>query len=405
MKNRLGFALFLAFTGASALTVAAPASAPANCRNTGDFGGWLDAFKREAVIKGVSRATLESVESDLRFEPSIISKDRGQGVFGQPFLEFAGRMVDKSGRVGQGATRIKKYGDIFQRIETKYGVPPSVITGFWALETDFGANSGKSPIIPALTTLAYDCRRGAMFREELMAALQVLEQRKLPKAELIGAWAGEIGQMQFLPAHYLNHGVDFDGDGKVDLRNSAPDVLASTGNLLKSMGWRKGEPWLQEVSVPERMPWQEADISIQHPGSQWASWGVKRADGRALASDQLPASLILPMGRNGPAFLAYKNFKVYLEWNQSFVYATTAAYLATRLEGAGQVNRGNGDVSPLTQAQGKELQQILSARGFDVGKIDGIIGLKTRTAVKAMQIKFSMPADSYPTAELIERLR
>ncbi len=405
MKLLYRLTAIVMFSASGLVAHAAPASAPANCRNTGDFGGWLEGFKREAVNKGVSRATLASVAADLRFEPSVISKDRGQGVFGQPFLEFAGRMVEKSGRVGQGAARIKRYSDIFKRIEARYGVPASVITGFWALETDFGANSGNSPIIPALTTLAYDCRRGAMFREELLAALQVLEQRKLPKAELIGAWAGEIGQMQFLPGHYLNHGVDFDGDGKVDLRNSAPDVLASTANLLKSMGWRKGEPWLQEVRVPQRMPWEEADISIQHPRSQWANWGVKRADGRALSADQMPASLILPMGRNGPAFLAYNNFKVYLEWNQSFVYATTAAYLATRLEGAPQVSRGNGVVTPLTQAQGKQLQQILAARGYDVGKIDGIIGLKTRAAVRATQLKFGMPADSYPTAELIARLR
>lgn len=385
--------------------IAAPASAPANCRNTAEFGTWLEGFKRDAAAKGISRGTLEAVQGDLRFDESVIRKDRGQGVFSQPFLEFAGRMVDKSGRVGQGAARIKKYSDAFQTIETRYGIPPSVITGFWALETDFGANSGNTPIIPALTTLAYDCRRGAMFREELLAALQVLEKRRLPKAELIGAWAGELGQMQFLPAHYLNYGVDFDNDGKVDLRNSVPDVLASTANLLKGYGWRKGEPWLQEVRVPLKMPWEEADIAIQHPRSQWANWGVKRADGRALPADQIPASLILPMGRNGPAFLAYNNFKVYLEWNQSFVYATTAAYLATRLDGAPTVGRGNGEVAPLSMAQGKELQQILVARGFDVGKLDGIIGLKTRTAVKATQLKLGMPADSYPTAELIERLR
>jgi lytic murein transglycosylase len=379
--------------------------APANCRNTGDFGAWLDAFKREAASKGVSRATLAASEGDLRFDQSVINRDRGQGVFGQPFLEFAGRMADKSGRIQQGRARIAKYKDAFDRIEQKYGVPAAVITAFWALETDFGANSGKTPIIPALTTLAYDCRRGPMFREELMAALQILDQRRLPKDELIGAWAGEIGHMQFLPGHYLNYGVDFDGDGKVDLRNSVLDVLASTANLLKGMGWRRGEPWLEEVRVPERMPWQEADISIQHPRSQWVNWGVRRADGRALPADPFPASLILPMGRNGPAFLAYNNFKVYTEWNQSFVYATTAAYLATRINGAGQVNPGNGVVTPLTQGQGKELQQVLAARGYDVGKIDGIIGLKTRQAVKAVQIKFGMPADSYPTPELLARLR
>ncbi len=376
-----------------------------NCRNTGSFEVWLANFKREAEAQGISRRTISAALDGVTLDQSVINKDRGQGVFAQDFLTFSGRMVEKSGRIAQGQARMRKYADIFARIEKDFGVPAAVITGFWGLETDFGANSGNSPVIRSIATLAYDCRRPEMFREQLMAALKIVERGDLAPSEMIGAWAGEIGQMQFVPKHYLDYGVDYDHDGKVDLRHSVPDVLASTANLLKGEGWRRGEPWLEEVRVPAKLPWQEADLSIQHPRSQWAEWGVTRADGQPLKADSMPASLVLPMGRFGPAFLAYDNFKVYLEWNQSLVYSTTAAYFATRLAGAPALNRGNGEIPALSQNDVKQLQQILAGKGFDVGKIDGVIGLNTRSAVKQMQMKYGLPADSYPTAELLERLR
>jgi hypothetical protein len=222
---------------------------------------------------------------------------------------------------------------------------------------------------------------------------------------MTGPFAGELGQVQFLPMHYRDYGVDFDGDGRRDLIRSSADALASAANYMQKLGWRRGEPWLQEVRVPERLPWEEAGVDIQHPRSQWARWGVTLASGAALPADNLPASLILPMGRNGPAFLAYPNFKVYLEWNQSLVYATTAAYLATRLAGAPRVSPGRGEVDTLSFSETQELQQLLARRGYDVGKADGIVGLQTRTAVRDVQKKLGLPADSYPSAELLQRLR
>jgi hypothetical protein len=205
--------------------------------------------------------------------------------------------------------------------------------------------------------------------------------------------------------HYVDYGVDFDGDGRVDMLKSSADALASAANYMAHLGWRRGEPWLQEVDVPNDLPWEQADITIKLPRSQWVAWGVKAAHGDGLPADQMPASLLLPMGRNGPAFLAYQNFNIYLEWNSSLVYSTTAAYFATRLAGAPKVGRGNGPVDSLGGAEIKRLQTALSQRGYDVGKIDGIIGLQTRAAVKDVQMQLGLPADSYPTTELLSRIR
>ena len=184
-----------------------------------------------------------------------------------------------------------------------------------------------------------------------------------------------------------------------------PDVLASTARLLVHHGWRRDEPWLQEVVVPRRMPWQEADISIQHPRSDWVKWGVKLRSGRSLPADNMPASLILPMGRNGPAFLGYNNFRVYTEWNQSLIYALTAAYYATRLDGAPPFSHGRGNIPAFSAGQVKQLQRLLVKHGQDVGDVDGKLGVKSRAAVRKMQMKFGLPADSYPSKELFAKLR
>jgi len=389
---------------ATAVFMTIPAAHAQTCNHTQSFENWLEGFKREAMAAGISQQTISQALDGITYDPAIVRKDRGQGVFSQSFIEFSTRMVAPY-RIEKGAALIRKYHNVFQRVEKEYGVPAPVIVGFWGLETDFGSNSGKSPILRSLATLAYDCRRPEMFRPQLLAALKIIQRGDLTPQEMIGAWAGEIGQTQFLPAHYYEFGVDMDGDGRVDLRNSVPDVLGSTARLLVFHGWKRGQPWLQEVRVPDEMPWQEADISIQHSRSKWAGWGVTLPGGRALPTDNMQASLILPMGRNGPAFLAYDNFKVYTEWNQSLVYAITASYYATRLAGAPAYSKGRGEVPPFGAQQVQELQHLLSQQGYDVGEADGKLGLKTRQVVKQAQLKFGLPADSYPTTELLARLR
>ena len=395
--------LTIAIALVAALTSPALAQRAA-CHRGASFEQWLDQFKHEAMAEGISPRTIAAASHHMVYDQSVVNRDHGQKVFSQTFLEFSDRMVARH-RIDGGIQRIAKNRPLFQRIEQQYGVPAPVIAAFWALETDFGGFMGNLPTIKSVTSLAYDCRRPDLFRKQLLAALKIVERGDLSPDQMIGPFAGELGQFQFLPAHYVDYAVDFDGDGRRDLIRSAPDALASAANYLAKIGWKRGQPWLEEVRAPANMDWAQADLTIQHPRSQWVRWGVTKADGSPIAGDAQPASLLLPMGRFGPAFLAYPNFQVFLEWNQSIVYSTSAAYLATRIAGAPPMHRGSGKVVPFASAQIRELQSLLARRGHDVGKIDGFLGLKSRAAVKAEQIKLGLPADSYPTPELVQRLQ
>ncbi len=381
------------------------ALAQPNCRNTGSFEPWLANFKREAAAKGISQAAIAAASPYMVYDQRIVNIDRGQRFFAQNFVEMSDKMILGAGRLSSGAAQIKKHQALFAREEKEYGVPASVITAFWGLESDFGAGQGKDQAIKSLTTLAFDCRRSDMFRGHLFDALRLIERGDLRADEMIGSWAGELGQTQMMPSEYMAHAIDYDGDGRRNLIRSAPDVVGSTGKYLVHLGWKRGEPWLQEVRVPANFPWKEADLSVQHPRSQWVGWGVARADGKALPADGMPASVVLPVGRFGPAFLAHDNFQAYLKWNNSLNYSLTAAYYATRLDGAPAMNKGGGNIPKITFEEAREVQQLLEQRGYDVGRIDGVLGLKTRVAVREMQIKLGMPADGWPTAELLARLR
>jgi lytic murein transglycosylase len=375
------------------------------CRAGVSFDRWLADFKQGALREGVSQNALNQAAAQLVYDPSIVSRDRGQRVFGQGFTEFAARMAADY-RMQQGQQRLKTYAQAFSRAEREYGVPGAVIAAFWGLESDFGANTGKLPTIKSLATLAYDCRRADMFRAELIAALKIIDRGDLTVPQMIGSWAGELGQTQFLPRHYFDYAVDYDGDGRRNMLTSPADVIGSTAHYIQAgLKWRRGEPWLQEIRVPSNLPWQETDLTITHPRSRWAGWGVTYADGRPLPNDAMPASVVLPMGRNGPAFLAYANFAAYREWNNSLTYSLTAAYLATRIAGAAPMRRPSTPVPTLAFNEVREMQQLLQRQGYDVGKTDGILGQQSRTAVKAMQLKFGMPADAWPTDEFLARLR
>jgi lytic murein transglycosylase len=390
--------------GAFIITALAGHASAATCHNTGSFERWLEQFKKEAIAQGISPKVIAAASPSMTFDPAIVRRDHGQSVFNQTFLQFSDRMVG-GGRIPNGLKKIKQHAALFAQVEKKYGVPAPVITAFWGLESDFGANFGKYNILSAIATLAYDCRRPDFFRQQLFDALRIIERGDQTVDSMIGDWAGEFGGMQFTASDYLKNAVDFDGDGRRDLINSIPDTIASAANFLVSLGWKRGEPWLQEVRVPQNLPWDQADLTIKHPRSQWVAWGVKAAHG-SLRSDDLPASMILPMGRHGPAFLAYPNFQAFLGWNSAYVYSTTVAYFATRLAGAPTVDHSGAKiVQPLSTAQVMELQRLLIRHGYEIGPADGKVGSGTRGAVKKAQIKVGLPADSYPTAELIERLR
>jgi lytic murein transglycosylase len=381
----------------------ANAAQAAPCRTGGPYDKWLADLEREAIAQGVSQRAIAAAAPFLAYDQRIVNIDHGQRVFSQTFLEFSDRMA-AGYRIQMGAAKIKTYAQVFARIEQQYGVPAPVIVAFWALESDFGANMGNYKSLSSIASLAYDCRRADRFRAQLLDALRLIDHGDLAPDEMIGSWAGELGQTQMMPSEYYKYAVDYDGDGRRNLLRSAPDVLASTANYLLGLGWKRGEPWLTEVRVSASVPWDQADLDIKLPRAKWASFGVTLADGRPLPADNLPASLLLPMGRLGPAFLVYPNFDIYLQWNNSLVYSTTAAYLATRIAGAPPLHRGNPPPA-LPFAEIKDMQAMLVRSGHDVGAVDGFLGLKTRQAVKAMQLKYGLPADSYPTAELLARMR
>src|ERR1019366_9154101 len=263
-------------------------AAAASCQNTGSYERWLEGFKKDAAAQGISRQVIEAAAPSMTFDPAIVPRDHGQSVFQQTFLQFSDRMVG-GGRIPNGHAKIKQHAALFAKIEQKYGVPAPVLVAFWGLESDFGANFGNYKILSAIATLAYDCRRPDFFRTQLFDALRIIERGDQRVDEMIGDWAGEFGGLQFTASDYLKNGVDFDGDGRRDLIKSIPDTMASAANFLVSLGWQRGQPWLQEVHVPATLPWQEADLTIQHPRSQWVAWGVKPAYG-ALPPDNLPAS-------------------------------------------------------------------------------------------------------------------
>lgn len=367
----------------------------------GSFSSFVNALKQEATSAGYDSTTINGFFKGARQDPKVLQADRAQGVFQKPFIEFSRRLISQN-RIDRGRSMAQKYDSIFRRIETTYGIDRGVLLAFWAFETDYGSFQGDFNTRNALITLAHDCRRPELFRPQIFAALELYKRGNFDPNRTTGAWAGEIGMVQMLPQDILDNGVDADGDGHVSLKTSAPDALMSGAKMLSHLGWQAGEPWLQEVTIPQGIDLSKTGTGTKLSVRDWQQMGVRAKDG-SLTGQNLQASLLLPQGHKGPAFLAYPNFDVYFEWNQSFTYVLTAAYFANRLEGASVYRAGKPDQG-LSGAQMKQLQQKLQARGYDVGKVDGILGAKTRAAIQQEQKRLGLPADAWPTPALLKQL-
>lgn len=391
----------LKYLGLVGLLIGAPVAAQ-TVPCGGSFGDFMQGVKAEAESRGLPARGIKAVMAAARPNASVLKRDRSQGVFRQSFLEFSARAVSQN-RLDRAVQVAGKYPKTFAKAARDYGVPPEVILAFWAMETDFGAFMGDFPTISALATLAHDCRRPHLFRPQLFAAMELIGRGDMDPA-VTGAWAGEIGHVQMLPGDILERGVDGDGDGRVSLKSSAPDAILSAANMLRYHGWRPGEPWLVEVTAPDTLDWGATGFDAERPVSDWARAGVAARSG-ALPNGRLGAVLLVPQGRKGPKFLAFHNFThVYLEWNKSLVNTTTAAYLATRIGGAQRYLKGNPDPA-FSDDEMILLQKRLKARGHDVGKVDAILGRLTRAAVRAEQKRLGLPADGWPTAQLLNALR
>lgn len=376
------------------LLLASPALA-APCG--GPLSDFTAAITAEAVAQGLPEEAARSYLRGARIDDRVLARDRSQGVFRMNFIDFSRRLISQN-RIDTGRALAQRHAAIFDRAEAEFGVPRGILLAFWAFETDYGQVQGDFNTRDALVTLGHDCRRPELFQPQILAAIALHARGDFP-TDTTGAWAGEIGMVQMLPYDILERGVDGDGDGHVTLKTSVADALMSGARLLQHHGWQAGQPWLAEVTVPARMDWAQTGLDVQKPLSDWQAMGVTgKAD-----LPQGNASLILPQGRNGPAFLAYENFRTLFDWNQSFTYVLTGAYFATRLQGASPYDAGNPDPG-LDDQQMMRLQEKLAALGHDVGKIDGILGAGTRAAVQKEQIRLGLPADAWPTVELLNAL-
>jgi lytic murein transglycosylase len=386
------------FILSAALFVASSSAALAACGGT--FSSFVDGLRTDAISQGIAPATADAFFAGVAQDPAVLRADRKQGVFQLPFVDFSRRLISND-RINRGRANAQKYDTVFDQIELEFGVDRHVLLAFWAFETDYGSFQGDFNTANALVTLAHDCRRPDLFRPQVLAAVELFAKGAFDPRRTTGAWAGEIGMVQMLPRDILENGMDGDGDGKVSLKTSAPDALMSGGRMLQALGWRAGEPWLAEVKLPDDFDWAQTGLETVRPIAAWRAMGVAPRNGPL--ADDLDASVLLPQGRNGPAFVAYPNFRVYFDWNQSFTYVMTAAYFATRLQGATVFDAGNPEPG-LDGDQMKQLQTRLQARGYDVGGIDGILGAGTRKAVRAEQSRLGMPVDGWPTATLLAKL-
>lgn len=383
------------------LTLLAGTGASAKPEGGASFSDFLAGLHRDAAARGVSDATFEAAFSDMKApDPAILARTKKQGEFSRPVWDYLVGAVTP-GRIARGRTRGQALAASLKDIEARYGVPESVVLAIWGVESDFGASAGNVPTVKALATLAAAGHRGDLFRNELLDALQILQRGDITPAAMSGSWAGAMGQVQFLPSTYLGHAVDFDGDGRRDIWRDDADALASIAAYLKDLGWNPALSWGYEVRLPA-----DFDLS-RYAGdlSDFTAQGVVRADGGALPRAG-KASLFLPGGRGGPAFLLTDNFEVIRGYNTSDSYALAVGHLADRLAGGPALSAPWPTSAPRLDAAGiKALQQGLAAKGFYQGDADGRAGPKLREAVRRYQIDAGLPADGYASPALLAHIK
>lgn len=365
-----------------------------------DFPAWLRAFEQEALNRGISQTTLDSALGDLQLAPRVVELDRKQPEFVDTFIQYLERRVTPS-QIARGQALLVEHQALFAEVEKRYGVPREILAAFWGLETNYGATTGDMLIPAALATLAFDGRRSAFFRAELLDALAIIEAGHVTAPEMKGSWAGAMGQMQFMPSTFRRYAVDGDNDGRIDLWSSLPDALHSAGNYLKQAGWKSGKPAALEVRLPKDFEWRNARLSYRRPVAEWQAAGVELASGAPLSKQFGRAGIVVPQGARGPAFMVWDNFDVILQWNRSVSYALSVAILADQLAGNTSMPTAGESASPLSTVQLISLQQQLTELGFDAGVADGVPGIKTQSAIRRYQIAHQLPADGYPSEPLL----
>jgi membrane-bound lytic murein transglycosylase B len=364
------------------------------------FDTWLAAFRQEALAQGISVATLDAALTGVTPAEQVLALDRGQPEFMQTFTDYLTRRVT-AGQVARGQALLFTHADLLDAVEREYGVPKAVLVAFWGLESNYGRNAGNLNVPASLVTLAYDGRRSAFFRSQLLDALRIIDAGHVTAADMQGSWAGAMGQMQFMPSTFRSYARDGDGDGRIDLWRSIPDVMYSAAHYLQQAGWQAGEPVALEVRLPADFDWQQARLMLRRPLAAWRAQGVQLVTDNPVDA-ALPAAIVLPQGWNGPAFMVFNNFDVVMQWNRSISYALSVALLAQQLGGGVGLTLPLHAQTPISIAAIKALQQALNSLDYDAGNADGLIGLRTQAALRQYQIRHGLPADGYPTAMVLE---
>jgi membrane-bound lytic murein transglycosylase B len=366
-----------------------------------DFAACTARLKQEAQAAGISAEVSNDVLDNAQWIERVIELDRKQPEFTTTFSDYYNKRVTPA-RVDRGRELLQEHAGLLRSISDRYGVPAHYLVSFWGLETNFGSYLGKMAITDSLTTLACDDRRSQFFTAELISAMRIIEAGDASRESMIGSWAGAMGHVQFMPSAFLRYAVDGDGDGRRDLWGSIPDALASAGNFLSSLGWERGLRWGREVLLPAGFDYSQATRDVTKPLSDWSQAGVTDALGNRLPDIDLPASILVPGGAQGPAFIVYDNFDVIMRWNRSEFYALSVGRLADRIAGAGSLARPPpADGLRLSRQTVMTLQGHLNQLGYDSGTPDGILGSGTRRALRAFQRDRNLVADGYPSEQII----
>jgi len=371
------------------------------------FAQWQAGFRQQALQAGINAGTFDRAFLGVTPDMDVVKADRSQPEFTRPVWEYLDGALSPL-RVRNGKALLEKHAELLTQIEQRYGVDRQVLVSVWGMESNFGQFQGNKSVIRSLATLAYEGRRPAFAQAQLIAALQILQNGDIQPDAMRGSWAGAMGQTQFIPTTYNTHAVDFDGDGRRDIWNSSADALASTAHYLQSSGWKRGEPWGFEVQLAPGFDYWLADGSQRKSVAEWLQLGLKLPTGVRLpaGSQQLSAALLLPAGYRGPAVLVLDNFRAILKYNNSSSYAMAVGLLGDRFYGSGFIaGSWPKDDLPLSRSERVELQTLLSARNYDAGAADGIIGANTRKAIRSAQQALGWPADGYPTHKLLDQLR
>ena len=368
------------------------------------FAQWVAEFSLFARTSGIDEATLHSAFDSVRLVPRVIQLDQSQPEFTRTVWDYLDNAVSAQ-RIARGQDKLLQLRPQSDALTARYGVPTEILVAIWGMESNYGGFVGDIPTIDALATLGFEGRREAWARGQLLAALKILQNGDIDRAQMIGSWAGAMGQTQFLPSNFLAYAVDADGDGRRDIWGSIPDVMASTANFLARSGWKAGQPWGLEVTLPPGFDYARADDSVRLPASAWASEGVQSMDGTPLPALS-DSAILLPAGARGPAFLVGANFRTLLRYNNSTSYALAVSLLAQQVAGGPAVQTPwPRDMPALARSQLLALQTALNARGFASGTPDGVMGPATQGGIRRYQRSLGLPADGYPTPDLLQRLQ